>query len=85
MNKKIIIIMSIVVALLIMAVFTYYILNRTLHNPGTDDEYYTISKLGCEWRSGRIVGLPHENCTENEINLGFIENLKCPCICCISK
>ncbi len=37
----------------------------------------------CESKGGRIVDTLAENCTDSEINIGIVEDLNCPCICCV--
>ena len=37
----------------------------------------------CTQKGGRIVNTLEDACMEDEVNIGEVEGLRCPCICCV--
>jgi len=69
-------------------IFIFLILtNRTIdsYNGSISITKHTyISSEKCDLDGGRILNtLSNKNCFENETDIGEIEGMKCPCICCV--
>ena len=70
--KKSIIIIGVIVILFILAIVIFDITQ--------------FSSSECTVKGGNVVNtLGGDNCQDNEINIGSIDGLKCPCICCVPK
>ena len=44
-----------------------------------------ITSDECAEKGGRIVNTMGESCTENELEIGPVQNMECPCVCCVPK
>ena len=81
MNKKLVILIIIILVILILGGGFLFLTRRTVHNRGTLGEFFTITKLGCDIRGGRIIKFPNL-CENNELMLGFVEEIQPPSVCC---
>jgi len=89
MKKKIIWLLGICLLLLITVILVLFLVGMKINNTKIINEITTeITTEDCNSHEGRIVNtlsLKEPYCEDNELNLGYVTGLNCPCVCCVNK